>query len=199
MDWVLLGAGGHALSVAAVLTARGDGVAGCSGVGDTPGRLGVVRFETDDEALRWAAEHDAPVALGVGDNAVRARLAAAAAGCRRPPVVARSAAVFSSAELGDGTVVLEQAAVGPGVRIGSAVVVNTGAVVEHEVTVGDGTHVAPRAVLLGAVRVGDGCLVGAGAVVLPGVEVGDDAVVGAGAVVTSDVPPGTTVRGVPAR
>jgi acetyltransferase-like isoleucine patch superfamily enzyme len=42
-------------------------------------------------------------------------------------------------------------------------------------------------------------VVGAGAILLPGVVVGEESVVGAGAVVTRDVPPGTTVTGVPAR
>jgi maltose O-acetyltransferase len=49
------------------------------------------------------------------------------------------------------------------------------------------------------VRIEDGAWLGAGAVVLPGVKIGRDAIVGAGAVVTSDVAPGTTVVGVPAR
>jgi UDP-2-acetamido-3-amino-2,3-dideoxy-glucuronate N-acetyltransferase len=48
-------------------------------------------------------------------------------------------------------------------------------------------------------RVEDGASIGSGAVILGGVTVGADAVVGAGAVVTKDVPPGTTVAGVPAR
>jgi len=44
-----------------------------------------------------------------------------------------------------------------------------------------------------------GCSIGAGAVVLPGLRIGAGAMVGAGAVVTSDVPPGATVVGNPAR
>lgn len=44
-----------------------------------------------------------------------------------------------------------------------------------------------------------GARIGSGAQVLPGTEVGADAVVGAGAVVVHDVPPGASVRGIPAR
>ncbi|MFB6280923.1 MAG: acetyltransferase [Haloferacaceae archaeon] len=50
----------------------------------------------------------------------------------------------------------------------------------------------------GEVVVGEGAMVGAGAVVLPGVEVGAGAQVAANSLVTEDVPPGTTVAGVPA-
>lgn len=41
--------------------------------------------------------------------------------------------------------------------------------------------------------------IGSGAVILAGVEIGEGALIGAGAVVTKNVPPGTTVVGVPAR
>ena len=50
----------------------------------------------------------------------------------------------------------------------------------------------------GEVVVGERAMVGAGAVVLPGVEIGADAQVAANSLVTEDVPPGTTVAGVPA-
>ena len=48
-------------------------------------------------------------------------------------------------------------------------------------------------------RVARGASIGSGAVVMCGVTIGAGAMVGAGAVVTSDVPPGATVAGVPAR
>jgi len=51
----------------------------------------------------------------------------------------------------------------------------------------------------GEVVVGERAMVGAGAVVLPGVEIGADAKVAANSLVTADVPPGTTVAGIPAR
>lgn len=50
----------------------------------------------------------------------------------------------------------------------------------------------------GEVIVGEGAMIGAGAVVLPGVEVGAGAQVAANSLVAGDVPPGTTVAGVPA-
>jgi maltose O-acetyltransferase len=53
-------------------------------------------------------------------------------------------------------------------------------------------HFAPTSI-------GAGAWIGTGATILPGVTVGDGAIVAAGAVVTRPVPPGATVRGVPAR
>jgi len=50
----------------------------------------------------------------------------------------------------------------------------------------------------GEVVIGAGAMIGAGATVLPGVHVGEGARVAANSLVTEDVPPGTTVAGVPA-
>ncbi len=51
---------------------------------------------------------------------------------------------------------------------------------------------------LGDVVIGDGAMIGAGAIVLPGVTVGEGARVAANSLVAEDVPPRTTVAGVPA-
>lgn len=49
------------------------------------------------------------------------------------------------------------------------------------------------------VRIGDKVWIGANVTILPGVSVGEGAILAAGAVVTKDVPPRTTVAGIPAR
>ncbi|MFW6458451.1 MAG: acyltransferase [Halodesulfurarchaeum sp.] len=51
----------------------------------------------------------------------------------------------------------------------------------------------------GRVRIGSDAMIGAGAIVLPGVEIGHGAQVAANSLVTEDVPPETTVAGVPAK
>lgn len=49
------------------------------------------------------------------------------------------------------------------------------------------------------VRIGDKVWIGANVTILAGVTVGEGAILAAGAVVTKDVPPRTTVAGIPAR
>ncbi len=79
----------------------------------------------------------------------------------------------------------------------------------ERITVGDDAIIGYDATLLcheflqdeyrlGDVVLEDRAMVGAGAVVLPGVTVGEGAQVAANSLVASDVPPGTTVAGVPA-
>ena len=52
---------------------------------------------------------------------------------------------------------------------------------------------------VGEIVVGERAMIGAGAIVLPGVEIGAGAQVAANSLVAEDVPPETTVAGVPAR
>jgi serine O-acetyltransferase len=95
------------------------------------------------------------------------------------------------------------ARIGSGVLIdhGTSVVIGETAVVEdnvsllHEVTLGGtGKETGDR-----HPKVRRGVLIGAGAKILGNIEVGRGAKVGAGSVVLRDVPPHTTVAGIPAR
>lgn len=100
----------------------------------------------------------------------------------------------------DGNVVFPGARVGLDVTLAGHVHVNYNAVVAHGCRLGRFVTVCPGATLSGDVQVGEGVLIGAGATVIHGgITIGEWSTVGAGAVVVEDVPPFTTVAGVPAR
>ncbi len=84
---------------------------------------------------------------------------------------------------------------GDGVVIGETAEIGDDVLMYHQVTLG-GTSLA------GGKRhptIGDKVILGAGAKILGPIVVGEGARVGANAVVLSDVPPGQTVVGIPAR
>lgn len=97
----------------------------------------------------------------------------------------------------------------PAARVGSGVLIDhgTGIVVGETAVIGDNVSLLQEVTLGGTGRqqgdrhpkVRSGVLIGAGAKVLGNIEIGANATIGAGSVVLSDVPPGVTVAGVPAK
>lgn len=108
-------------------------------------------------------------------------------------------AAISHSVLGQGAIIAPFALVSINVKTGKHLIVNTHSAIGHDVQIGDYVTIAGHVTVCGRAILDDGVQVGAGAVVLPGVRVGEGATVGAGAVVVSDVAPGTTVFGNPAR
>lgn len=197
---VVFGASGHGKVVCDVLLSAGLGVAGF--VDDDASRsgqrvLGLPVLGTSE----WLAGKAARVALGVGVNGARAKVAerCLALGATLITCVHARAVVAPSAVLGEGTIVMAQAVINPDATIGRGVIVNTAAVVEHDGVVGDFAHVSPRSVMGGACAVGAFSQLGIGATMRPGSRIGERSLVGAGAVVIHDIGDGVVAMGIPAR
>jgi len=97
----------------------------------------------------------------------------------------------------------------PAAKLGSGILLDhaTGLVIGETAVVGNNVSIL-QSVTLGGTgkdegdrhpKIGDGVLISAGAKILGNIRVGEGAKVGAGSVVLEDVPPHTTVAGVPAK
>lgn len=139
--------------------------------------------------------------LGIGSPSIRLRVAERLenAGWLPVTVVHPRAVVGSVAEIGAGSIVCGGVQLSTNTRLGRHVHLNPNATVGHDAALGDYVSVNPAAVISGEVTVEPEALIGAGSTVLQGLRVGRRATVGAMACVTRNVPPGVTVKGVPAR
>jgi sugar O-acyltransferase (sialic acid O-acetyltransferase NeuD family) len=208
MSIVLLGGGGHAKVVSAIVEKTGRfriiGYTALAAGPDAPD--GLPYLGGDDVLAELTTSRQASgVVLGIGIvnvDASRVTLQGKlrALGLALPSILSPTAVINRGVVIGDGTVVMDGVVINPGARIGECSIINTNATVEHDCTVGSCSHIAPGAVLCGGVSVGAQSIIGAGACVLPGARIGDRCFVGAGAVVTHDLPePGVYVGSPAAR
>jgi sugar O-acyltransferase (sialic acid O-acetyltransferase NeuD family) len=199
----VLGGGGHARVV--IDAARSSGAFEVVGVLDDRAGSGDASLDgvpvVGPISPEVIAAHGVQQAIiAIGDNAVRARIAARLDGLVTwATVVHARAYVAPSASIEAGSLVCAMAVVQPGTRVGRHAIVNTSASVDHDGAIGDFAHIGPGANLSGTVSVGEGALLGIGSRVIPGRCVGAWSIVGAGATVVRDLPANVTAVGVPAK
>jgi sugar O-acyltransferase (sialic acid O-acetyltransferase NeuD family) len=203
---VLIGGGGHAKVVAAIVNkTRQYRIVGYTApiAGSAPFGL---PYLGDDDVLAdlMASKGVIGAVIGIGIIKVGDKRAALhqwliIQGLSLPSIVSPMAVVNEDVMIGDGTVVMDGVVINPGTRIGECSIVNTNATVEHDCTVGAYSHIAPGAVLCGGVSVGDQSIIGARACVLPGIRITEHCLVGAGATVTHDLTEPGVYVGSPAR
>ncbi|ORC46102.1 transferase [Burkholderia sp. A27] len=206
-DIVLVGSSGHAKVVIDIVEKAGRyRIAGLIDGFRTPGEetLGypVLGGPSDLPALN--ARFDLKGALvAIGDNSVRARVAAeVAALCPQLPFVTAihpAASVGNNVAIGAGTVVMAGAAVNPCCQVGRFCIVNTNASLDHDCVMEDYASLAPGVTTGGNCRIGSHAAVSIGAVLRHGITIGEHSVVGAGSLVLGPVDAFSIAYGTPAR
>ena len=108
-------------------------------------------------------------------------------------------------------IIQEEAIIHPGVMIGAGaiigyrteihpgVLVNNGAQIDHHCVIYPCVDINPGVVIASNVSIHQCSRVHTGATIINSIRIGEEAIIGAGAVVIDDVPPKTTVVGVPAK
>ncbi len=205
MDCVIIGAGGHGRVVLDIMQHEGlhEVIGFLDSNPDLHGRL-MDGVEVLGPIQRLAGLKEKGVRgaiVAVGHNGTRRSFGEQVQrlGHELVSAIHPSANIASNVSIGRGVVVAAGALVCAHCQIGDGVILNTGCLVDHETMIGTACHLCPGVKIAGRVTIESGAFVGIGATVIQHVRVGHDSVIGAGAVVLKDVPPMSTVVGLPAR
>ncbi len=194
----VIGAGGHAKVVIDTMRAAQIPVAGILEDDNRRHTQPVLGTQIIGDTALLRQQPATPAVIAVGDNSKRRQLAERLPKTNWITVIHPRTVIAGSVSIGVGTVIFAGAIIQPDTQIGAHTIVNTGATIDHDCRLDDYVHLAPGSHLCGTVTVGEGAIIGAGAVVLPGISIGAGSIIGAGATVIRDVPPLTTVVGIPA-
>lgn len=193
---ILVGAGGHALSVIDSIRSKqeyeiigitelgyavGEHVSGCEILGNDS-----VLKSVFDSGVKYAF-----VAVGsIGSTALREKLYLLLEniGFVLPAVVDISSNIGSGISLGAGTYIGKNTVVNAKSTVRDMAIINTGAIIEHGCTINEFAHIGPGAVVCGDAKIGAGTHVGANATIIQGVMIGDNSIIGAGSTVVHDMP-----------
>jgi UDP-perosamine 4-acetyltransferase len=205
--WVLLGAGGHASVVLALLRELQCEVLGVSdpklmaqSVSEWQG------LPVFDDATVLANHSSSTVFLANGVGFVQTPEPRqgvfhtyAQTGYVFPALVHPFTWVAADVLVGEGVQIMAGAVVQTGAQLGANTLVNTGARIDHGCQIGPHNHVACGAILCGNVHLGTHTLIGAGAVLIQDVSLGSHCTVGAGSVVLHSHGDHQRLVGTPAR
>lgn len=197
-DIYLIGAGGHAKVILALLEAQGRK---CLGIyDDNEQRHGTTLLGVPViGAVKEIPDRcDILAIIAIGDNAVRKRIAESFRNIRWATLVHPHSWVHCSVKIDEGSVIFAGAVIQPDTHIGKHTIINTSASVDHDCRIGDFCHIAPGCHLAGGVTVGDNTFTGIGTEIIPNISIISGTTIGAGSVVVKHITTGGVYLGVPA-
>lgn len=198
---VIVGAGGHAVSVANVALSAGYMIKHF--VDRSKKGFDLLGFSIIGEIAELDNLEAYSFGIAVGDNTVREciynELRAKNSNLNFPALVHASATISSFTRIGEGTVVMPKAVIGPNSKVGKFCLINTQASIDHDCVMLDFSSLAPAAVTGGAVQIGMRSAISIGAIIKHGLNIGNDCVVGANSYLNKDLPNNQVAYGTPAK
>ncbi len=141
------------------------------------------------------------VICGVGSPELRRRLVMETGkyGARFCSLIHPSVQMSRRNSIGSGVVIAAGCILTNHIRLGDHVQVNLDCTIGHDAVFGDFVTVAPGTHISGAVKIATGSSIGTGVNIINRLVIGEWSVIGAGTTVIRDVPPNSTVVGVPGK
>lgn len=185
---IMVGAGGHALSVGEF---AGDRIIGYI-ARELNAEMGKTWLGTDEDIEELISNgmlfHMAFVYSGMPTMKKREQLLAEYEhrGAKFATLISPSAIVTPNSLVGEGCAIMTGAIINRA-KLGRNIIVNSGAIIEHDCEIGDNTFIGPGAVVGGFTTIGKNCFIGLGARIGNNIRISDNITVAMGAIVTHDL------------
>lgn len=198
---IIMGAGGHAVSVASVAVDAGFHIHSFVSPSNILDSLLGVPVIKGISLLNNIDQFN--FCIAVGDNALREKiyleLIKSVEQEKFPAIVHPSAVIAGNSILGLGSVLMPLSNIGPNCNVGKFCILNTHCSLDHDSTMGDFSSLAPGAITGGHVHLGIRSAISIGAVVKHGMHLGDDSVLGANSYLNQNLPSKKVAYGSPAK
>ena len=196
---IIIGAGGHAISVTNVAISNGMSV--IAYVDDNKAGIEIMGTPVITKKQCFETCSNNNFAIAIGDNAERERVRTeyfeSLPNACFPSLIHASSVIGFGTIIGDGAIVMPLVNLGPNSKIGEFCILNTISSIDHDCTMKSYSSLAPRVACGGNVKIGFRSAISIGATVKHGVTLGNDVVIGANSYVNKIVEDNILAYGTP--
>ena len=198
---IIIGAGGHSVSVANVAISAGYKIR-CF-IDSSKSGSNIFGYEILKDITEIRNLDEFSFSIAIGDNFRREcayRELLSFSNELNFPILAHATAVISPfSAIEEGTVLMPASIVGPNTTIGKFTILNTQVSVDHDSDIKNFSSLAPAAITGGNVTIGKRTAIGMGTIIKHGIQIGDDSVIGAASFVNKNIGNSLVCYGTPAK
>ena len=198
---VILGSGGHAISVANI--AHSCNMSVIAFVDENQSGSKVLGIPVISKQQCIDNHQAANFAIAIGDNSVRELVyyeyKSELPTSKFPALMPQSAVIGIKSEIGDGSVIMPQANVGPNSNVDLFCILNTSSSIDHDCDMKSFSSIAPSVTAGGNVKIGIRSALSIGTIVKNGMIIGDDVVIGANSYVNKAIDSNIIAYGSPCK
>ncbi len=199
---IIIGAGGHSVSVANVALSAGYKIK-CFVDKFKKSKSNLLGYKIIKNLADIENQEKYNYAIAIGDNYIRENiykeLLAEVPEQNFPKLIHSSATISLYVEIGNGSVIMPNAVIGPNSKVGKLCIINTNASIDHDCLMQDYSSLAPGVVTGGDVIIGKRTSISIGATIRNKIKIGNDTVVGANSYVNKELLSNIIAYGAPAK
>ena len=189
MKTILVGGGGHALSLLETLSDYNQ-IAGYADM-QPSSSMPIPYLGIDEEVLAKYSQEDYDIHVTLVYTSevnlqLRKRIIERYKQYTYHTFIASTAVVTPHSVIEQGCAIMERAVVNHS-KLNSNVIVNTGAIIEHGSKIGNNCFIGPGTIICGGVIIGDNTLIGAGTIIRDDITIAPNTVIGMGSVITKTI------------